>query len=150
MAPSVRGPETDSWHALEVAALEEALDTGEAGLSPQRVQARLEEYGPNQLEEAPPKSRLLILLGQFRSPLIYILLAAAVVTALLGEYIDTGVILVILGLNALIGFVQEYRAEVSVRALMKRVSPRAHGWRGRRTRTRCTSPRASPSWGWWG
>jgi Ca2+-transporting ATPase len=65
------------------------------------------------------------LLHQFRSPLIYILLLAAVVTAAIGEYVDAGVIAVVLALNAVTGFTQERKAEVSVRALMRLVSPRA-------------------------
>lgn len=78
------------WHAKDVAAVERELETGRAGLSDQDVRRRLAEYGPNQLEEAKPPSSLAILLHQFTSPLIYILLAAAVVTLLIGEYIDAG------------------------------------------------------------
>ncbi|HEY5543404.1 MAG TPA: hypothetical protein VIM04_09145 [Candidatus Binatia bacterium] len=75
-----------------------------------------------------------ILLHQFRSPLIYILLVATAVTLFLGEYIDAGVIAAVLALNAVIGFVQEYRAEHSVRALMQLVSPHARVIRGGRER----------------
>lgn len=71
--------------------------------------------GPNQLRETPPTSPLVVLLHQFTSPLIYILLAATVVTLLLDELIDAAVIAAVLLLNAIIGFSQERRAEQSVR-----------------------------------
>jgi Ca2+-transporting ATPase len=77
---------------------------------------------------------LAILLHQFRSPLIYILLVATAVTLFLGEYIDAGVIAAVLALKAVIGFVQEHRAEHSVRALMQLVSPHARVIRGGRER----------------
>ena len=122
------------WHALVGSKVEEILATSVHGLDTAEVRARLERYGPNALDEAPPPSPLAILLHQFRSPLIYILLIAAVVTLALGEYVDSGVIAAVLALNAVIGFVQEYRAEHSVRALMQLVSPRARVIRGGRER----------------
>ncbi len=113
------------WHALDRAAVESALATDERGLSEAEAARRLEHYGPNRLEETPPPSALAILLNQFKSPLIYILLAAAAITFLLGDYIDTSVIGAVLVLNAVIGFTQERRAEASVRALMQLAAPRA-------------------------
>jgi len=80
----------------------------------------LQKYGPNALPEEEGINRLKIILHQFTSPLIYILLAAAVVTAILADYIDTGVILSILILNAIIGFIQENKA--------KRTSGRLRAW----------------------
>jgi calcium-translocating P-type ATPase len=119
--PAARHP----WHTLPPDDVASALATGPHGLSRAEVAARLERYGPNALEEAPPPSVLALLLHQFRSPLIYILLVAAVVTLLLEEYIDAGVIAAVLVLNAVIGFTQERQAESSVRALMRLVSPHA-------------------------
>ncbi len=119
------GPEPHAWHehgATDVAA---RLETGIGGLSKAEAARRLERDGPNQLPEAPPSSALVVLLHQFASPLIYILLLAALVTLLLGEYIDAGVIAAVLALNAVIGFTQERRAEQSVRALMRLMAPRA-------------------------
>jgi magnesium-transporting ATPase (P-type) len=113
------------WHVLDRAEAESVLGTSLHGLARSEVEARLTRYGPNQLEEAPPPSVLAILLHQFTSPLIYLLLFATVVTVVLGEYIDAGVIAAVLALNAIIGFVQERRAEMSVRALMRMVAPRA-------------------------
>jgi magnesium-transporting ATPase (P-type) len=107
------------WYRLDIPAVFKKLETSERGLSEQEAARRLEVHGYNSLPEEAGVSRLAILLHQFKSPLIYILLIAGVVTALLGEYIDTGVIAVVLILNALIGFIQEYKAETSVRALKK-------------------------------
>jgi calcium-translocating P-type ATPase len=118
--------ERSLWHALDRAEVESYLQTGEHGLSQAEAGRRLERYGPNQLEEEPPPSALEVLLRQFKSPLIYILLIAATVTILLGEYVDAGVIGAVLVLNAAIGFTQERRAEASVRALMRLAAPQAH------------------------
>ncbi len=117
-----KGP---SWHALPPGEIAAALESDPEGLPGQRAEARRARVGPNQLEEAPPPSALLTFAGQFRSPLIYILVAACAVTVALGKYVDAAVIAVILVLNAVIGFVQERKAEFSVRALMKLVSPKA-------------------------
>ena len=113
------------WHALDVEEVAVRLGTAPPGLAQAEVEARLVRFGENQLEEVPPPSNLTILVNQFRSPLIYILLAAALVTVVLGKYVDAGVIAVVLTLNAAIGFVQERGAEVSVRALMRLMAPRA-------------------------
>ncbi|AEI67111.1 cation-transporting ATPase Pma1 [Corallococcus macrosporus] len=112
------------WHALLVEEVASRLDTGALGLRQATAKSRLARYGPNQLAEAPPTSALARLLHQFKSPLIYILLAAFAVTLLLGKTIDAGAIAAILVINAAIGFTQERRAEVSVRALTRLVSPR--------------------------
>jgi calcium-translocating P-type ATPase len=123
-------PEARAWHRSDPSEVAEALGTGTAGLTPAEAVARLARHGPNRLEEAPPRSDLAILLAQFKSPLIYILLAATLATLLLEEWVDAGVIAVVLILNAAIGFIQERSAERSVRALMKLVSPRARVVRG--------------------
>ncbi|MBI3948231.1 MAG: HAD-IC family P-type ATPase [Armatimonadetes bacterium] len=117
------------WHALPVSEVESALDTGPHGLSPAEAGSRLVRYGPNQLKEAPPPSDLVILLHQFTSPLIYILVIAALITLYLGDYIDAAVIGVVLLLNAVIGFIQERRAEHAVRALMRLIVPQARAVR---------------------
>jgi Ca2+-transporting ATPase len=113
------------WHALERGEVESALGAGASGLAGAEAAARLARHGPNQLEEAPPASIWALLVHQFASPLIYILLLATVITLLLREYADAIVIAAVLGLNAAIGFVQERRAERSVRSLMHLVSPHA-------------------------
>src|SRR4030042_1973576 len=113
------------WYQLDNGEVFRSLQTSEQGLSEAEVRERLEKYGPNKLPEEKGISRLKILLHQFTSPLIYILMVAAVVTAFLGEYIDSGVIVAVLILNAIIGYFQEYKAETSVRALKSMVVPRA-------------------------
>ncbi len=113
------------WYKLETEELFARLDTTEKGLDKAHVQDRFTRYGPNKLPEESAISKLAILLHQFKSPLIYMLLAAACVTALLSEYKDTIVILAVIFLNAIIGFVQEYKAEKSIRALKSIMAPRA-------------------------
>ncbi len=134
VGPSAAAPSPPPWHALPRGAVEERLATGPAGLASPDVEARLARHGENQLAEAPPPSDLALLAHQFESPLIAILLVAAVVTLALGEWVDTGVIGVVLVLNALIGFIQERKAERSVRALMQLVTPRARVIRDGRER----------------
>jgi magnesium-transporting ATPase (P-type) len=111
------------WHTVVARSLGESLGTGDSGLSRDEARRRLERDGPNQLPQAPPTSALVVLLHQFQSPLIYILVVAALVTMALAEYIDAGVIAAVLLLNASIGFVQERQAENSVRALMQLMAP---------------------------
>jgi Ca2+-transporting ATPase len=106
------------------------LGTNTDGLSEEEAKRRLQEHGPNRLHEHPPKSLLILFLEQFKSILVVILLTAAGVSAYLaiaeGEPLtDTYVILVILILNAVLGFVQEYRAEKAVEALKKLINPRS-------------------------
>jgi magnesium-transporting ATPase (P-type) len=100
------------------------LGTSRTGLTHDEVRLRHERFGPNELAAEEATSPLTIVIRQFRSPLIYILLVAAVVTILLGEYIDSAVIGAVLLINAVIGFTQEYRAEQSMAAL--RQLARAH------------------------
>ncbi len=113
-------------HALEAEEVVATLDgDAEEGLSAGQAATRLAEHGPNTVEEDEGPSRLAILLHQFTSPLIYLLIVAAIVTTLLGEYVDTGVIVAVLLLNAVIGYTQESKAEASVKALMQLAAPRA-------------------------
>jgi len=113
------------WYQLDEQEVFNKLQTSEDGLSEDRAKKLLETHGPNKLPEGKGVSRLKILLHQFTSPLIYILLVAGLVTAILGEYIDTGVIVVVLILNAVVGYFQEYKAETSIRALKSMVVPKA-------------------------
>jgi len=113
------------WHAVDVGEVEHRLATGRRGLTQSEALARFQVHGPNQLEEEPPTSPLIVLVRQFRSPLIFILLLALVVTLFLEEFLDASVIGIVLLLNATIGFAQERKAEGAVRALMQLVVPSA-------------------------
>jgi Ca2+-transporting ATPase len=95
------------------------LDTSERGLSKNEAARRLIKYGRNEIKEAGRIPWWRIFLTQFNSPVIWVLLGAVVVSLVIGESIDATVIVVILVLNAVLGFVQEFRAEKAVDALKK-------------------------------
>lgn len=110
-----------------------ALATSEGGLSSAEAEKRRARYGRNHLPAAERRSALVRFLHQFDNLLIYVLLAAAVVTVLLGHLADTGVIVAVVIVNALIGHIQEGRAEDALDAIRAMISPRATAWRnGRR------------------
>lgn len=104
-------------HAEAPEAVMARLETSAAGLSARAAAARLARFGPNVLPERPPRSLAAIFLGQFRSPFIYLLLAAAAVSFVFGKVTDALFVLVVLCLNAAIGTYQESRAEGRARAL---------------------------------
>ena len=111
-----------------------ALESGPAGLASNEVARRLERFGPNRLPEPPRRSGLRRLLSQFHNVLIYVLLGAALITAALGHWIDTGVILAVVIVNAAIGFIQEGRAEQAMDAIRQMLAPRTSVLRdGKRT-----------------
>ncbi len=102
-----------------------ALRSNPAGLTRVEAAARLERYGPNALPSKPPPALLQVFIGQFRSPLIYVLLAAALVSVGIGEFSDAIFIAAVLLLNAVIGTVQEYSAQRSASALHRLMKTRA-------------------------
>jgi Ca2+-transporting ATPase len=111
-----------AWHALEVGALSRALHSDtERGLTSAEAAARLAQHGPNELPQAPPASPLKLLLAQFSSLIVWVLIGAAIVSGLLQEWVDAAAILAIVVLNAILGFVQEFRAERSLEALKRMV-----------------------------
>ena len=114
-----------TWYQLGARETFERQKTSENGLRREEAEKRLDRFGFNKLVEEERVSKLRILCHQFTSPLIYILLVAGGVTILLREYIDSGVIFSVVLLNALIGFIQEHKAEKGVRALIKMVVPKA-------------------------
>lgn len=127
-AEAVIDPSSIGGRAWWSASAEEtllALRAGSNGLSSEEAEARRAVFGLNQLEEEEEASALAVWIRQFKSPLIYILLLAAAVTLAVGEFVDTLVIAAVLILNAVIGFVQERRAERSARALRELVVTRA-------------------------
>ncbi len=116
--------ETKNWHTLDTKDVAIALSTDEKrGLSSQEVDIRLKKYGPNKLAEKEGESPLALLVGQFRSFIVWVLIGAAIVSGILGEWLDAIAIVAIVILNAILGFIQEYRAEKSLAALKKLSSP---------------------------
>ncbi len=118
---SMEAPDTQ-WHHLdhgEVAGLLETMP--ESGLSTAEVSRRLERYGPNVVTPRQGKPVWLRFLLQFHQPLVYILLAACAVTAFLHEWVDSSVIFGVVLVNAIIGFLQENKAEKAIEALGKMV-----------------------------
>ncbi|MES1204709.1 MAG: cation-translocating P-type ATPase [Pseudomonadota bacterium] len=95
------------------------------GLTTAAAQLRCAALGANEIAREKTKSRWAILGGQFRSPLIWLLLGASVISGVLGDLVDAIAIGVILGINALVGFFQEYRAEKALLALRSMTAPRA-------------------------
>ncbi len=94
-----------------------------AGLTQQEVEKRLAQFGPNQLKEKKAVSAFSIFFAQFQNFIIWVLVGAALVSGLLKEWVDAAAIILIVVLNAILGFVQEYRAEKSLAALKKLSSP---------------------------
>ncbi|MEO5631432.1 MAG: HAD-IC family P-type ATPase [Nitrospiraceae bacterium] len=108
------------WHTHTPDELETIMQSNlDRGLTEWEAQHRLAKHGPNELPEAPPVSALTLLLGQFTSVIVWVLIGAAVISGLLQEWVDAAAILAIVLLNAVLGFVQEYRAEQSIAALKK-------------------------------
>ena len=93
------------------------LGATKQGLNGQEIQKRRQQYGPNRLPEPPRRSPLVRFLSQFNNVLIYVLLGAAVITALLADWVDAGVIIGVVLINAVIGFMQEGKAEKAVDAI---------------------------------
>src|SRR3972149_7283806 len=123
--------ETRSWHAIGVdEALSELESDARQGLSEEEVRRRLERDGPNELKQEERASPFHLFLGQFKNTLIVILLLATVLSAVIGEIVDAGIILAIVIFSTVLGFVQEYRAERALEALKKMLTPTITALRG--------------------
>ena len=126
---SIEQPEADlqvQWHALQPDEVLERLGTTQQhGLSSQEAAHRLEQYGPNQLAEKPRPTFLQLVIGQLNNFLVILLIVAAVISALLGDYIEAIAIMAIVVLNAILGVIQENRAEEALAALKKLAAPEA-------------------------
>jgi calcium-translocating P-type ATPase len=123
------------WHALSEDELRRRLDVGPTGLADAEARLRLQRVGPNRLKVAPRRPVWKRFLEQFRSVLIQVLLVAAVVTALLGDHVDSIVILAVVVINAVIGFIQEGKAESAMAALSKMLALKARVMRDGQWRT---------------
>ncbi|AKB65359.1 calcium-transporting P-type ATPase, PMR1-type [Methanosarcina mazei] len=113
------------YHDEAADAVLKTLDTSETGLSSGEAENRLEKYGKNELKEEEKTSAVKLFLSQFKSFLILILIVAALFSAFLGELVDALVILFTVFLAGVLGFVQEYRAEESIKLLKSLTSPEA-------------------------
>ncbi|MBI4415688.1 MAG: cation-translocating P-type ATPase [Euryarchaeota archaeon] len=114
---------SESWHALPPEEVLGRLDSGALGLSSEEARARLARHGPNEFVREKRTSPIRVFLKQFANLLLAILLAATVVSAALGEWIDAIVIGIIVVFVVVLGFAQEYRAERALEALKRMLSP---------------------------
>ncbi|WP_317643013.1 HAD-IC family P-type ATPase [Bombiscardovia apis] len=122
-AGEVQANQDTSWHALSVQGTLAILKTGRKGLTGAEAQSRLELFGPNALAQGERKPKWKLILEQFTSPLIAVLIVCGVITIFLGHYVDAGAIFAVLILNAIIGYVQESKADKAVEALTSLASP---------------------------
>ena len=118
-------PQDQLWHALEERDILENLKTEITGLTTEEARKRLDEYGPNELESEKKKSKLILLMDQFRNPIILILIGAALISLIANKLISVYVILIVIIFNTFLGFFQEYKAEKSLEALKSMASPEA-------------------------
>jgi Ca2+-transporting ATPase len=123
-------PKPEPWHALTTEEVLDHLKVRENGLSDSESAKRMEQYGPNQLTEAPRPGFLRLLWDQFNNFIVMLLIVASIVSALLGEWVDASAIISIVLLNAILGIVQERRAEEALAALKKLAAPEARVLRG--------------------
>ena len=135
IGPVAPGNGPPPWHALPAEEVLHRLDSRPDGLSDEEAARRLAAVGPNRLPQAEGRSPLRRFLAQFNNPLIYVLLAAAAVTAALDHWVDTAVILAVVLVNAVIWFIQEGKAERALQAIRDMLSPKATVLRGGRRLT---------------
>jgi magnesium-transporting ATPase (P-type) len=116
---------TNNWHSKSIESTLTALNTTVSGLHQADVQQRLAQEGRNTLAEAKRKSSILRFISQFHNILIYLLLAAAIITASLGHFVDTVIIIAVVIINAGIGYLQEHKAEKAMAAIRHMLALRA-------------------------
>ncbi|HHE71062.1 MAG TPA: ATPase, partial [Chloroflexi bacterium] len=119
--------QSKQWHALSIEEVLRILKTDpQTGLTSEEAKRRLDEYGPNELQEKPPPTFWERLWNQLTDFVVLILLVSAVISVLLGDWIEAAAIMAIVVLNATIGVVQESKAEEALAALKKMAAPEAH------------------------
>ena len=127
-------PDAPAWHVLPVPDVAQRLTVDpQAGLNAGEAASRIAQYGPNEIRERPPRPLWRMFLDQFTDFMILVLIGAAIVSGIVGEPPDAIAIVVIVLLNGVIGFVQEYRAERAVAALKLLAASTARVRRGGRT-----------------
>ncbi|MFX1385040.1 MAG: cation-transporting P-type ATPase, partial [Promethearchaeota archaeon] len=114
-----------SWHTLETKVVLKLLKTRLTGLTTEEANERLNTLGYNEIEVDKKKAKILLLIAQFKSPIILILFAAALISLIANKLISVYVILIVIIFNSLIGFFQEYKAEKSLEALKSMSAPEA-------------------------
>ncbi|HKE57583.1 MAG TPA: HAD-IC family P-type ATPase, partial [Pyrinomonadaceae bacterium] len=120
-----------AWHALPHGEVVERLVTdSEKGLSLSEASDRLQKYGPNRLPEGKKRSTLARFFSHFNNVLVYVLLAAGFTKLMMNVWIDAGIILAVVLLNALLGFIQEGKAEKALDSIRNMLSPEARTMRG--------------------
>ncbi|WP_066304674.1 cation-translocating P-type ATPase [Bacillus sp. FJAT-29814] len=114
------------WHAKSNAEVMKELDTdASTGLSQKQAESRLQRFGPNEFSEHKKPSIFVLFFEQINSPLIYILIVAAVISIFVGEYSDAAIIILVILLNSVIGVIQEAKAERALEELKKMTTPKA-------------------------
>lgn len=108
-----------NWHLLPLSEITQLLNTTPAGIDEVTASERLCEYGKNQIEDKKRKTIFQMILSQLSDFMILILIGAAIVSGIIGDFTDTIIILAIIIINAVVGFIQEYRAEKAMAALKK-------------------------------
>jgi len=121
----IAGSITEKWHAENAEAVLSSFDTTPDGLTQEEATNRLTRHGANRLPEAETRGPFVRFFCQFHNVLIYVLIVASAVTALLEHWVDASVILAVVFLNAVIGFVQEGKAEDALRSIRQMLSPNA-------------------------
>ena len=112
-----------SWHTHSPEQVCQQLDTSPQGLDSTQADARLQLHGPNRLTPPKRRSALQRFLLQFHNILLYVMMGSALITALLGHWVDTGVLLGAVLINAIIGYIQEGKAEKALNAIRNMLSP---------------------------
>ena len=113
------------YYQVDIKEVYSELKSDENGLSTEQAKQRLAEYGTNEIKEGKKITPLRIFINQFKDVIIWILIIATVISGFLGEYVDAIVIGIILVLNSMLGFIQEYKAERAIEALKKIASLKA-------------------------
>ena len=116
---------TDEWYSKESEQVLSELKVNQQGLSSEEAKRRLDEYGYNELKEKKRVTPLQIFFNQFKDVFVIMLLVATVISFLIGEIVDAITIAVIVILNSVVGFIQEYRSEKAMEAMQKLTAPRA-------------------------
>src|SRR5262245_49437868 len=119
------------WHALAVDEVVKRFTTSTSkGLDPQEASSRLRQYGPNRLPEGKRRGAFMRLLSQLNNILVYVLLGAAFIKLMMNQWVDAWIIIGVVVLNALLGFIQEGKAEKALESIRNMLSAEARAVRG--------------------